>query len=59
LKDAILGALSEVGGQSYLEQVARDDPRTFCTLIGKVLPMTVQGDENGGPLQVVIQRFSD
>lgn len=44
LKDAILGALSNVGGQAYLEKVANDDPRTFCTLIGKVLPMTVVGN---------------
>jgi hypothetical protein len=44
LKDAILNAFENVGGGSYLEQVAKTDPRTFCTLLGKVLPMTVAGD---------------
>lgn len=50
LKDMILGALNQSGGVEYL--VARaNDPRTasaFLTLVGKVLPMTVQGPgENG------------
>lgn len=44
LKDAIMNAFDEVGGQSYLCKVAAEDPRTFCTLLGKVLPMTVAGD---------------
>lgn len=44
LKEAILGAFNEVGGQSYLETVARDDVKTFCTLLGKVLPTTLAGD---------------
>jgi len=45
LKMAILGALEAQGGQEYLEKVAKDDPRTFCGLLGKVLPMQLQGDE--------------
>jgi hypothetical protein len=44
LKDAILGALEAEGGQAYLERVAKSDPRTFCSLLGRVLPMQVQGD---------------
>lgn len=51
LKDAILGALEAKGGQKYLERVAEQDPRTFCTLIGKVLPMQVTG-EGDGPLKI-------
>lgn len=54
LKDAVLGAFDEVGGQSYLATVAREDPRTFCALLGKVLPMQVTG-EGAGPIKVVIQ----
>lgn len=46
LKEAILGALDKSGGQKYLEKVAREDYRTFCTLLGKVLPMTVAGSLN-------------
>ena len=44
LKNAILGALEAVNGQAYLEAVAKDDPRTFCSLLSRVLPLTVVGD---------------
>jgi hypothetical protein len=29
--------------------VAQTDPRTFCTLLGKILPTQVAGDAEGGP----------
>ena len=38
LKAAILGALEAVDGQAYLERVARDDPRTFCTCSAACCP---------------------
>lgn len=50
LKDMILSALDKSGGVDYLVERA-NDPKTasaFLTLVGKVLPMTVQGPgENG------------
>jgi hypothetical protein len=46
VKAAIMEAFSEVGGAEYLRRVARSDPRTFCTLLGKVLPTQVTGDPN-------------
>lgn len=58
LKDAILNAFSTVGGESYLVTVAREDPKTFCALLARVLPLQVTGGE-GGPLVVEIVRFSD
>lgn len=45
LKEMILSALDGAGGVDYLQERAKD-PRTasaFLTLVGKVLPMTVQG----------------
>jgi hypothetical protein len=51
LKDAILAALDEVGGQQYLVTVAQEDPRTFCALLGKVLPMQLSGDPDN-PVKV-------
>lgn len=45
LKDMILGALDQCGGQDYLAERAQD-PKTasaFLTLVGKVLPMQVTG----------------
>jgi hypothetical protein len=50
LKDMILGALGEVGGQAYLVTQARSNPNAFLTLVGKVLPMQVTG-KDGGPIQ--------
>lgn len=52
LKDLILGALSDVGGQEYLAVQAHANPAAFLTLVGKVLPLQVTG-EGGGPIQYV------
>ena len=46
VKDAILRAFEKVGGETYLETVAREDPKTFCTLLGKILPQEVKADVN-------------
>lgn len=43
IKSAILGAFQARGGQKYLERVAEDDPKTFCALLGKVLPTQISG----------------
>ena len=52
LKEMILGALDDAGGQNYLTKVAREQPAAFLTLLGKVLPTTLAGDK-GNPLQTV------
>lgn len=44
LRDIVLRALGTVGGQKYLEQVARADPKTFLALIGRLLPTRVEGE---------------
>ena len=44
LKAMILDALGRAGGVEYLCGVARNDPKAFCSLLGRVLPMTVVGD---------------
>ena len=46
VKEMILGALNAAGGVEYLLERA-NDPRTasaFLTLVGKVLPLQIQGD---------------
>ena len=52
LKDMILEALDESGGVEYLKQTAIDHPTAFLTLVGKVLPLQVTG-EDGGPVEHV------
>lgn len=61
LKDEILQAADDAheGGRvGYLTAQAVANPTAFLTLLGKILPTQVEGGD-GGPLQVVIQRFSD
>ena len=53
LRDMILGALSEVGGQAYLAEQAKQNPGPFLALIGKVLPTTLVGDK-ANPLEVSV-----
>lgn len=51
LKDMILQALANKGGVAYLESCAAEHPTAFLTLVGKVLPLQVTG-ENGGALRI-------
>jgi hypothetical protein len=50
LKEMILGALDQAGGEAYLLQQAQENPNAFLTLVGKVLPTTLAGDPNN-PVQ--------
>lgn len=52
LKDMILGALSKVGGQEYLQKQAEANPTAFMTLIGKVLPTEVNANVDG---QIIVK----
>ena len=44
VKKAIEKAFDELGGSNYLKTVGENDPRTFCTLLGKLVPTTLAGD---------------
>jgi hypothetical protein len=58
LKEIILSALEGAGGEDYLKGVAKSHPPAFLALVGKVLPMTVNGslDHTGG-ITVNIKQF--
>lgn len=58
VKEMILGALDDAGGQAYLTQQARDNPTAFMTLVGKVLPLQLSG-EDGGPVQITTVKWID
>ena len=46
-----------VGGDEYLRQIAKDDPRTFCALLGKTMPTVIAGDEdNPMTIRVAVDR---
>ena len=53
LREMILGALSDAGGRDYLVRQAEASPGAFLSLIGKILPTQVTGDE-GGPVAYTI-----
>lgn len=64
LKDAILKAADKAGNKigseglvSYLELQATENPGPFMSLLGKVLPMQLTG-EDGGALVVEIRKPS-
>lgn len=49
LRDMILGALEEKGGQKYLVEQAGANPVAFMSLLAKVLPTTLQGGDDDAP----------
>lgn len=53
LKEMVLTALQEQegGAVEYLKQQAVKEPRAFMTLVGKLLPTQVTGNE-GGPVEI-------
>ncbi|GJD63768.1 hypothetical protein [Methylobacterium frigidaeris] len=44
VKASILSAFEKAGGVDYLAKIADEDPKTFCALLGKVIPLQVTGD---------------
>lgn len=50
LRTMVLEALEHEGGVEYLRWIARNDPKAFAGLLGKVLPMQVTG-AGGGPIE--------
>lgn len=51
VKAMILGALAAKGGQAWLEQQMDKNPAAYMTLLGKILPMQV-GGEDGDPIKI-------
>jgi hypothetical protein len=60
LKDAILRAAEQAGGQEglvgYLTTQAAENPGPFMSLLGKVLPMQVTGEDGGAVRIEVVKR---
>lgn len=61
LKDMILGALADAGGQKYLKDCA-SDPKTaaaFLSLLGKVLPSEMRmANPDGTPIAGMVPVFN-
>jgi hypothetical protein len=53
----ILGALDRVGGEEYLARLAIENSSAYASLLGKVLPTTLQAsDSSGGSNVITVQR---
>jgi len=62
IREAVLQSFEIVGGAQYLAEQARLNPVAYLSLVGKVLPLQVQGDLAGKmTLQIVtgVPRASD
>lgn len=46
IREMIVEALHGVGGVSYLQEKAESHPQAFMALIGKVMPVQVEGGDN-------------
>lgn len=58
IKEAILWSFEKVGAGQYLLKVAQDDPKTYCTLLAKILPAEVAATitgQDGGPVAIKIK----
>jgi hypothetical protein len=53
IREAVLQSFEAVGGAQYLAEQARLNPVAYLSLVGKVLPMQVTG-ENGGAVSIQI-----
>ncbi len=58
IKEAIENAFTELGGMSYLVHVGRNDPRTFCALLSRLLP-TKLANADGSPLLAALTELTD
>ena len=52
LREMILVALENKGGVEYLVQCAGSHPQAFMSLLGRVLPLAVEGGDPDKPLKV-------
>lgn len=59
IKEMVTTALSNVGGVKYLERQAEENPQSFLTLVGKVLPLQVAHEGSIGQAVTVTFRRAD
>jgi hypothetical protein len=53
VKDMIMAALDQSGGVEYLVAQAKENPKAFLSLLGRIIPVQVTG-EGGGPVEHIV-----
>lgn len=56
LKDVILGALDDAGGQQYLASQAKTNPSAFLSLLGRVVPQELRAELDTKSTVIVVER---
>ena len=59
LKNLILGALSDVGGQAYLARQAEENPVAFMGLVGKILPKDINANVETKNVTIVLDSYDE
>lgn len=59
LKDMILQALANVGGEAYLASQAAKNPNAFLALVGRVLPLQVKDGGDDPRVPTVVNHHYD
>lgn len=57
VKDMVVRALEGAGGVKYLQMQADKNPAAFLTLVGKVIPLQLTG-EDGGALTIHVVNYA-
>ena len=52
IRSMIIAALDKAGGEKYLLKQAEENPTSFMTLLGKIIPTQITGDKNN-PVEVI------
>lgn len=55
LKKAILGALERAGGEDWFFHLTKIDRKAFTSLIGRLLPTKIGGEEGAAPIALRVQ----
>lgn len=55
----ILASLDQAGGQDYLSAQAKTSPSAYLALVGKVLPLQVNGSGAGGAILIQIVKHTE
>lgn len=54
IKQMVINALNKAGGENYLLQQARENPKAFIGLVGKIFPSTIIDNSTNNTLQLNI-----
>tara|TARA_R110000823_G_C15763145_1_gene483181 strand:+ start:69 stop:359 length:291 start_codon:yes stop_codon:yes gene_type:complete len=59
MKSAILEAFERAGGADYLTMLAADEPRTFVTLLAKILPTENVNENRNIDVNAMTERLQE